>query len=76
MEAFATILNKPFDSCLVFVEEVAPKKSRLEYKICCSTPMCIVLCHARIIYVHSTSLGMSRSYIHLDVHGHHILQDI
>ena len=33
---------------------------------------CIALCHARIIYVHSTSPGMSRVCIHLGVHDHPI----
>ena len=30
------------------------------------------LCHARIIYVHSTSAGMSRACIHLGVHDQHV----
>ena len=33
-------------------------------------PVCIALCHARILYVHSTSPEMSRACIHLDVHEH------
>jgi hypothetical protein len=34
--------------------------------------VCIVLCHARIIYIHSTSVGMSRVCIHIGVHDHHV----
>ena len=34
--------------------------------------MCIALCHACIIYVHSTSPGMSRACIHLGVYKHHV----
>ena len=34
--------------------------------------MCFALCRARIIYVHSTSTGMLKAYIHLGVHEHHI----
>ena len=55
----------PFD-----VGDVAPEKSRLLFKVCRSTPVCIALCHARIIYVHSTSSEMSRDCIHLGVHEH------
>lgn len=44
------------------------KSSRLEYKVCCSTPVCIALCHVRIIYVHSTSFEMSRTCIYLGMH--------
>ena len=32
--------------------------------------MCIALCHARIIYIYSTSVGMSRACIYLGVHDH------
>jgi hypothetical protein len=32
--------------------------------------VCIVLCNAQIIYIHSTSVGMSRACIHLGVHDH------
>jgi hypothetical protein len=35
-----------------------------------SLPICIALCHARIIYVHSTSSEMARACIHLGVHDH------
>ena len=36
------------------------------------SPECIALCHARILYVHFTSLGMSMICIHLGVHDHPI----
>ena len=48
--------------------DVAPEKSRLEYKVCRSTLAYIALYHARIIYVHSTFPGMSRACTHLGVH--------
>ena len=54
--------------CVVFV---APKKSTMECKACRSIPVCIALCHAHIIYIHCTYLGMSRACIHLGVHNHH-----
>ena len=49
---------------------VAHEKSKLEYKVCHSIPVCMVLCHARIIYVHSISSEMARACIHLGVHDH------
>ena len=54
------------------VGDVAPEKSRLECKVCRSTPMCIALSHARILYVYSTSPEMSRVCIHLGVHKHYV----
>ena len=51
---------------------VARKKSRLEYKVCSSTPVCIALCHARILYVHFISSEMSKACIYLGVHDHHV----
>ena len=42
------------------VGDVVPAISTFECKVCRSPPVCIVLCHARIIYIHSTSVGMSR----------------
>ena len=54
--------------CLIFVGNVAPKKSRLECKIRRFTPMCISLCHAQIIYLHSTSLKISRACIYFGIH--------
>jgi hypothetical protein len=54
------------------VGNVAPEKSRLECKVCRLTSVCIALCHARILYVHSTSPKMSRACIHLGVHEHHV----
>ena len=51
---------------------VAPERSKLECKVCRSTSVCIALCHACIIYVHSTSSEMARACIHLDMHDHHV----
>jgi hypothetical protein len=68
MEVFTTTPNGLDRLIFTFsVGDVISKKSKLEYKVCRSTPMCIVLCHARIIYVHSTSLEMSKVCIHLGV---------
>ena len=50
------------------VGNIAPEKSRLECKVCRSTPVCMTLCHARIIYLHSTSSWMSRVCKNLSVH--------
>ena len=52
------------------VGNVAPIRSTIECKVCRSTLVCITLCHARIIYIHSTSVGMSRAYIYLGVYDH------
>jgi hypothetical protein len=54
------------------VGNVPPTRSIVECKVCRSTHVCIGLCHARIIYIHSTSVGMSRACIHLGVHDHHV----
>ena len=51
---------------------VAHTRSTIKCKICRSTPVCIVLCRAHIIYIHSASVGMSKVYIHLGVHDHHV----
>ena len=52
------------------VGDVVPKKSRLECKVCRSMLVCIALCHVCIIYVHSTSPGISRVCIHLGIYEH------
>ena len=57
------------------VGNVAPTRSTLECKVCHSIPICIVLCHVQIIYIHSTSVGMSRACIHLNVHDHAVAND-
>ena len=53
-----------------FMSIVAPEKSKLECKVCRSTPVCMVLCHVRIIYVHSISSEMARACIYLGMHDH------
>ena len=58
------------------VGNVAPARSTFECKVCRSPPVCIVWCHARILYVHSTSSEMSRACIHLGMHDHHISNGI
>jgi hypothetical protein len=56
---------------LPFAVDVVPStRSTVECKVCRFTPVCIALCHARIIYIHSTSVGMSRACTHLGVHDH------
>ena len=52
------------------VGNVPLTRSTIECKVCRFTPVCIALCHARILYIHSTSVGMSRACIHLGVHDH------
>ena len=54
------------------VGNVAPTRSTIKCKVCRSTPVCIALCPARILYIHSASVGMSRACIHLGVHDHHV----
>jgi hypothetical protein len=54
MEAIVSTFDRLLFHFLV--EDVVPKKLRLEYKICHSTPVCITLCHVFIIYVYFTSL--------------------
>ena len=57
------------------VGNVSPTRSTIECKICRSTLMCIALCHARIIYIHSTSIGMCKACIDLSVHDNHVAND-
>ena len=57
------------------VGNVLPTRSTIEYKVCRSTFVCIPLCHARIIYIHSTSVGMSKIYIHLGMYDHPLAND-
>ena len=52
------------------VGDDAPARSTFECKVCRSLPVCITLYHARILYVHSTSIEMSRACIHLGMHDH------
>jgi hypothetical protein len=58
------------------MDVVLPTKSTVECKVCHSTPVYIALCNARIIYIHSTSVGMSRACIHLGVHDHPVANGI
>ena len=67
MEVYATTTNGLIN---FFVGDVAPIESRLEGKVCCSTLICIALCHAHIIYVHSIFPRMSKACIYLGVHYH------
>lgn len=41
----------------------------IKCKVYCSTYVWIALCHAQIIYIHSTSVGMFRVCYHLGVHA-------
>ena len=52
------------------VGNIPPTRSSIECKVCHSTLVCIALYHARIIYIHSTSVGMLKACIHLGVHDH------
>jgi hypothetical protein len=53
-------------------KSVPTTRSTVEYKVCRSTPVCIALCHTRILYIHSTSVGMSRACIHIGVYDHYV----
>lgn len=55
------------------MEDFALKKSGSDCEVCRYTPIYIALCHALIIYVHSTFLGILRICMQLGVHGHPIL---
>lgn len=50
--------------------DVALNKYNLECKVCHLALVCFAMCHARIIYVHSIFVGMSRASINLGVHNH------
>ena len=52
-----------------------PTRSTIECKVCRSKLVYIALYHARIIYIHSRVVGMSRVCIHLGVHDHPITND-
>ena len=58
-----------------FVGNVPPIRSTIKCKVCRSIPIFIALYHARIIYIHSTSVEMSRACIHLGVHDHPVAND-
>lgn len=58
------------------VGSVTLDNSRLRCKVCRSIFVYIVLCHAPIIYVHSTYVGIYRVCIPLGVHDHHVFNDI
>ena len=57
------------------VSSVLPTRPNIECKVYRSTHVCIVLCHAQIIYIHSTFVGMSKTCIHLGVYDHHMVND-
>ena len=44
----------------------------MECKVCHSIPVCLVVCFAYIVYVHSTHVGMTRAWIHLGLHKHDV----
>ena len=52
------------------VGNVSPTRSTIECNVCRFRFVCVVLYHTRIIYIHSTYVGMSRVCIHLGVHDH------
>ena len=54
------------------VDNGPPVRSTVECKVCRSKHVCIASCHARIIYMHFRSVGMSRVCIDLGVHDHHV----
>ena len=58
------------------VGDVAPVRSTFECKVCRSPLVYITLCHARMLYVHSTSTEMSRACIYLGMHDYPISNGI
>ena len=50
-------------------------KSTVECKVCRSTHVCIILCHAQIIYIQSRVVAMSKSCIHIGEHDHLVAND-
>ena len=52
------------------VDTEPPKKSKVQCKVCHAAPICLDVCYAKIIYVHSQSSSMSHVCIHLGVHNH------
>ena len=57
------------------VGDVPPIGFIVECKVSHFTLVCIASCHARIIYIHSRSIGIFRACIHLGVHDHHVTND-
>lgn len=55
-----------------FVGIVAFEKLWLECKVCHSTHVCLAICFAHILYVHSSRVEMAKICIHLDVCNHHV----
>ena len=52
------------------VEKEPPERSKVQCKICCSTPLCLIGCCAIIICTHTQHPIMSFARIHLGVHNH------
>lgn len=46
--------------------------SNIQCRVCRPTHLCIILCHAPIICIHSTSIMTSRACIPFGVHDHHV----
>ena len=46
------------------------EKYEVQCKVCHAAPICLGVCHAKIIYLHSQSSNMSYVCIHLGVHNH------
>ena len=53
-----------------------PEKSKVQCKVCHTAPICLDVCYAKIIYVHSQSSNMSRVCIHLGVHNHPVSSEV
>jgi hypothetical protein len=54
------------------VGDVPPTGFTVECKVSHFTLVCVASRHVRIIYIHSRSIGMFRTCIHLGVHDHHV----
>ena len=58
------------------VGTILPEKSKVQCKVCHAIPICLDVCYAKIIYMHSQSSNMSRVCIHLGVHNHPVSSEV
>ena len=68
---WASSIHLPF-----VVGDVALVRSTFECKVYRSPPICFVLCHARIFYIHSISTKMLMVCIHLCMQNHPVSNGI
>ena len=64
-------INTKWIDITFVVDKELPNGSRVQCKVCHSPPICFNICHAKTIYVHSTSFYMFHAYIYIHVHDYH-----